>query len=228
MLDAGRQEDKIVLAHDVVLAGDLHQPLAFEHVIDLLLNLMLVPRDMRHRLVHRNPVVEVTRARGLRHHQRLRQRAAKMVGEFAPGHFGDIADEGAVFFESHCLESPCHLAFYRAATNSTASRPGNFSKHQRAQHRHRIRRRAVKMPGGFAGGIKPGDRPSLAQDFGLLSGREPAESVGDGADQGISEIGRLGRSGAPNSISAAVKVPPPPAHRNASRRTAQCRRLRRH
>src|SRR5579862_8608244 len=33
VLDAGRQEDEVVLAHDVVLAGDVHQSLAFDHVI---------------------------------------------------------------------------------------------------------------------------------------------------------------------------------------------------
>ena len=46
MFDAGRQEDEVVLANNVVLPGDLHQPLAFEHVIDLLLHVMLVARDM--------------------------------------------------------------------------------------------------------------------------------------------------------------------------------------
>ena len=62
MLDARRQEDEVVLAHDMVLARDLHQPLAFEHVIDLLLHLVLVARDMGHRLVHRDAVVEMARA----------------------------------------------------------------------------------------------------------------------------------------------------------------------
>ena len=101
VLDAGRQEDEVVLAHHVVLARDFHQPLAFEHVIDLLLHEMLVARDMRHRLVHRDAIVDVTGARGLRHHQRFRQRAAKMIGKFPPRHFGDVADEGAVVFRSH-------------------------------------------------------------------------------------------------------------------------------
>jgi len=95
---AGRQKDEVVLAHDVILAGNLHQPLAFEHVIDLFLNLMLVPGNTRHRLIHRNPVIEVPRTRRLRHHQRLRQRTAEVIGKFAPGHFGDVADEGAVIF----------------------------------------------------------------------------------------------------------------------------------
>ena len=38
MLDARRQEDKVMLAHDVNPAGDLHQPLAFQHVVALFLN----------------------------------------------------------------------------------------------------------------------------------------------------------------------------------------------
>jgi len=46
-------------------SGDLHQPFAFEHVINLFLNLMLVARDMGHRLVHRNAIIDVTRAGGL-------------------------------------------------------------------------------------------------------------------------------------------------------------------
>ena len=71
MLDARRQEDEVVLAHDTILSRDLHQPLAFEHVIDLFLDAMTVPRDMRHRLVHRNPVVDAARAGGFRHHQRF-------------------------------------------------------------------------------------------------------------------------------------------------------------
>ena len=41
-----------MLAHDVVFAGDLHHPLAFEHVVNLFLNLMLVARNMGHRLIH--------------------------------------------------------------------------------------------------------------------------------------------------------------------------------
>ena len=38
--DARRQKDVIVLAHNVVLAVDLHQAFAFEHVVDLLLHLV--------------------------------------------------------------------------------------------------------------------------------------------------------------------------------------------
>jgi len=32
---------KSCLRHDVILAGDLHQPFALEHVVDLLLDFML-------------------------------------------------------------------------------------------------------------------------------------------------------------------------------------------
>jgi len=85
VFDPGRQKDKIVFSHHMILAGDFHQALAFEHVIDLLLYLVLVRGDMRHRLVHRDPVIQMPRAGGFRHHQRLRQRAAEMIGKFAPG-----------------------------------------------------------------------------------------------------------------------------------------------
>src|SRR6266568_8671097 len=37
VLDPGRQEDHVVLAHDARLVADLHHALAFEPVIDLLL-----------------------------------------------------------------------------------------------------------------------------------------------------------------------------------------------
>jgi len=47
VFDAGRQEDEVVPAHDVIFSGDFHQALAFKDMIDLFLNLMLVTRDMR-------------------------------------------------------------------------------------------------------------------------------------------------------------------------------------
>ena len=59
MIDARRQEDVIVLAHDVILAVDLHQALALDHVIDLLLHLVLVHFDVGHRLIHRDAIVDV-------------------------------------------------------------------------------------------------------------------------------------------------------------------------
>ena len=55
-----------MFSHHMVVAGNLHQPVAFEHVVDLLLDAMLVPADVGHRLIHRNPVIEVTRARRFR------------------------------------------------------------------------------------------------------------------------------------------------------------------
>src|SRR5689334_24503071 len=38
---------EVVAAHDVVLAVDVHQPFAFEHVIDLLLHLVAVRLDRK-------------------------------------------------------------------------------------------------------------------------------------------------------------------------------------
>src|SRR5262249_53363262 len=87
------QEDHVVLAHDMRLIADLHQRLAFEHVIDLLLDLVGVLLHVSHRLVHRDAVIDVARLGILRPHQRLRQRAAEMIGKFLPRHFGDVADE---------------------------------------------------------------------------------------------------------------------------------------
>src|SRR5882724_4625881 len=52
-----------VARHKHQVQEQIYHVLEGEHVIDLLLNLMLVPGDMRHRLIHRNPVIEVTRSR---------------------------------------------------------------------------------------------------------------------------------------------------------------------
>ena len=68
---------------------------------------------------------------------------------------------------------------------------GYSSENQRAQHGDRIWRRAVEMPGGFARGIQATQRPVRAEDFGLLIGGEPAESIGETADERVSEIRRL-------------------------------------
>src|ERR1022692_1866661 len=93
MRHAGWQENEIVLAHDMVLAVDMHSALAIDYVIDLLLHFMAMGFDVSLRLIHRDPVVDVMRAGGVGHHQWLRQRAAEMVWKFQPRHFGDIADE---------------------------------------------------------------------------------------------------------------------------------------
>src|SRR5450631_1220416 len=150
MFDTGRQKDKIVLAHHMVLAGDFHQAFAFEHVIDLLLYLVLVPRDMRHRLIHRDPIIQMPRAGGFRHHQWLRQRAAEVVGKFAPGHFSDVANEGAVLFKGH---STLRTSLMRDKFDSLA--PCDLPEYKCAQHRDRVRRGAIKMAGGFTRGVKP-------------------------------------------------------------------------
>ena len=57
--------------HDGILAVDLHQALAFDDVIDLLLHLVAVRLDIGLGLIHRNAVVDVMRAGGVEHHQRL-------------------------------------------------------------------------------------------------------------------------------------------------------------
>src|SRR5664280_2054436 len=93
MIDARRQENVVVFAHDMILAVDVHQTLALDHVIDLLLHLVFVHFHIGHRLVHRDAIVDVLRTGGFRHHQRLRQRAAEMIGKLAPRHLGDVADE---------------------------------------------------------------------------------------------------------------------------------------
>src|SRR5580704_5314602 len=67
----------------------------------------------------------------------------------------------------------------------------NLAEYQCAQHRHRIRRGAIKMSRGFSRRIKARYRPTLAQHFGSLVGRKTAKSVGDRPDQRIGEIWRL-------------------------------------
>ena len=59
MIDARRQEDVIVLAHDVILAVDLHQAFTLDHVIDLFLHRVLVHLHIGHRLIHRDAIVDV-------------------------------------------------------------------------------------------------------------------------------------------------------------------------
>src|SRR5665647_1362374 len=66
----------------------------------------------------------------------------------------------------------------------------DFSERQRPQHRHRVGRGAVEMPGGVAGCVKARYRPLLAQHFRFRVGGETAEGVGDGADQWVRQIWR--------------------------------------
>ena len=80
MFDAGRQEDEVVLAYDVILPGDLHQPLAFEHVVDLLLHKMLVARDMLAKTAASLPVGRVGASEDI-----ARQILSFMANGFATG-----------------------------------------------------------------------------------------------------------------------------------------------
>jgi hypothetical protein len=73
----------------------------------------------------------------------------------------------------------------------------DLPENQSAKHRYRIRRGAVKMPGGLSRGVEAGHRPLLAQDFRLCVGRKAAEGIGDRADQRIGEEGRRGDGARP-------------------------------
>ena len=75
--------------------------------------------------------------------------------------------------------------------------PGDPSEHERAQHRHRVRRGAVEVPGDLAGGVEAGDRLTAAVHAGARVGRQPAEGVGDGADHRPGEERRLDDSARP-------------------------------
>jgi hypothetical protein len=107
---AGGQEDHVVAAHHPALVADLHQPLALQHVIDLLLNPVRVPLDMGPGRVAGDPVVNLARAGGSGMDQQLRQRAAVMAGQLVPRQLGYIADEGlalhAVLPWSACVIRP--------------------------------------------------------------------------------------------------------------------------
>ena len=80
MLDAGRQENEIVLAHDVILARDFHQALAFQDVVDLFLNPVLVTRDMLAKTAAALPVGRVGVGEDI-----ARQIVSFMVNGFATG-----------------------------------------------------------------------------------------------------------------------------------------------
>ena len=58
VIDARRQEDEVVFAHDVILAVDVHQAFALDDVIDLLLHLVPVHLHIGHRLIHRDAIVD--------------------------------------------------------------------------------------------------------------------------------------------------------------------------
>jgi len=73
VFDAGREEDEIVLAYNVILAGNFHEPFTLQYMVDLFLDQMFVARDISHGLIHRDAIVDMPRACGLRHHQGLGQ-----------------------------------------------------------------------------------------------------------------------------------------------------------
>ena len=79
VLDPRRDEDHVMAPDDLLLAGDLHQALAFEYVIDLLLHLVGMPFDIGHWLVAGNPVVELFGVGRVGRDQRLGQRAAEVA-----------------------------------------------------------------------------------------------------------------------------------------------------
>jgi hypothetical protein len=70
--------------------------------------------------------------------------------------------------------------------------PGDFSKDQSAEHCNGVRRRTVKVPGGFSRRVKAGHRPHIAQDFCLPVGGETTECISNRADQGICQKRWLG------------------------------------
>src|SRR3990172_3458551 len=111
MGNAGRDEDDVVLAHDLSLALDLHRPLAFQHVVDLLLDLVGVRRHVRHRLVGRDAVIDQARTRRFPPHQPLWQRAPEMGGVLLPRRLDDVADHrgGPALLLSHRPHLTCFL-----------------------------------------------------------------------------------------------------------------------
>src|SRR5215470_6322096 len=69
--------------------------------------------------------------------------------------------------------------------------PRDPSKNKRAQHRDRVRRGSVEMPGDLAGGVEAGNGRAVAQHARAIVGCEPAEGVSDRADQRPGQEWRL-------------------------------------
>ena len=123
VLDARRQEDHVVAADDPALALDLHEALAVEHVIDLLLHLMPVWRHVSLRLVAGDPVIEPARAVDLGPHQHLGTGAAVVRGRLLPRHLGDVRDRRARRL-AHGIRPPCS----RRCASMVAASPALMSK----------------------------------------------------------------------------------------------------
>lgn len=107
-------EDEIV--RTMILPGDLHQPFAFEHMIDLLLyHDVFVARGTGHRLVrNEDPIIDVTQATASGMTRGFDRAPPKMIGEFAPWDFNpdnNHADEGAAIFlwKPSLFLKPCLL-----------------------------------------------------------------------------------------------------------------------
>ena len=171
----------------------------------------------------------MTRISGLRHHQRFRQRAAEMIGEFAPGHFGDIADEGAVLFKSHVvfLVQGCTHADRRDVTGCAGIQQPLVPQSVQIPAREASQRRSARchknarwflLPRRARASARaaPGPRPfRWWRDRRMYRRwRRPGDKRETAAR----------RWRAPSSISAASTCQPPPVHRSASRRTAWHRR----
>ena len=108
--------------------------------------------------------------------------------------------------------------------SSTASSPARRAEHEGAQHRDRVRRGAVEMPGDLAGGIEAGNRRAAAQHPRAVVGRNPAERVGDGADQRIGQERRLEDRPRPVRLRRLKLAASRQARRSAWRRTCRDRR----
>jgi hypothetical protein len=98
--NAGRDEHDIVLADDARLTVEFYEAFPFQHVEDLLLDLMDVLLDVRFGLVARDAVVDPARSAILCRDKGLGKRPAEMAWELLPGHLGDVADNcsGLLFF----------------------------------------------------------------------------------------------------------------------------------
>src|SRR3569623_280680 len=152
MLDAGRQIDDVVAADDTCLVADLHQSLAFEHVVDLLLHLVTVPFHIGHRLVHRDAVVEMLRLESVGRRERLRQRAAEMIRILPPRRLRDVLERCLAFvLRKRGLTSPVSYragnagqkpALYRASAAITPRR----SRADAPRRRHARRARTAYSP----------------------------------------------------------------------------------
>ena len=105
--------------------------------------------------------------------------------------------------------------------------PRDPAEHERAQHRHRVRRGAVEVPGDLAGGVEARDRRAAAEHARAGVGRKPAEGVGDGADDRPGEERRLDDGARPVRFRRRERRATRRGRRRSWRRTFAGRRCRR-